>query len=120
MEVIYVLLPLAVILATSALIAFIRAASAGQFDDLETPPYRILFEDDAPSKTRRGDAPPSTRADEQQTFVGAILPGLPDKRVERDCQHHDQRELVDVDKGPPQPGGLDAVGQSVAESEQEP
>jgi cbb3-type cytochrome oxidase maturation protein len=63
MEVIYVLLPLAVLLATAALIAFIRAASAGQFDDLETPPYRILFEDDATSTPRKADTPPASRAD---------------------------------------------------------
>jgi cbb3-type cytochrome oxidase maturation protein len=47
MEVIYILLPLAVLLAAAALIAFIRAVGAGQFDDLETPPHRILYDDES-------------------------------------------------------------------------
>lgn len=49
MEVIYVLLPLAILLASVALIAFIRAVSAGQFDDLETPAHRILHDDEVTS-----------------------------------------------------------------------
>lgn len=46
MSVIYILLPLAVILASIALWAFIRAVRAGQFDDLDTPAHRILHEDE--------------------------------------------------------------------------
>ena len=46
MEVIYILLPLAVLLAAGALYAFVRAASAGQFDDLQTPPHRMLHDDE--------------------------------------------------------------------------
>ena len=53
MSVIYILLPLAVLLASIALFAFIRAVKAGQFDDLDTPPHRMLHDDehdDAPAK----------------------------------------------------------------------
>ena len=46
MSVIYVLLPVALILAGVAVYAFIRAARSGQFDDLETPAHRILHDDD--------------------------------------------------------------------------
>lgn len=46
MSVIYVLLPLATLLAAAALIAFIRAVRSGQFDDLDTPAVRILHDDD--------------------------------------------------------------------------
>ena len=46
MSVIYILLPLAVLLASIALFAFIRAVKAGQFDDLDTPPHRILHDDE--------------------------------------------------------------------------
>ena len=56
MSVIYILLPLAVLLASIALFAFIRAVKAGQFDDLDTPPHRMLHdddEDDAPGKQPR-------------------------------------------------------------------
>ncbi len=46
MSVIYVLLPVALFLSTVALLAFIRAVRTGQFDDLDTPPWRILTDDD--------------------------------------------------------------------------
>ncbi len=46
MSVIYVVLPLALLLAGTALVAFIRAAKSGQFDDLDTPPYRAIQDDD--------------------------------------------------------------------------
>jgi cbb3-type cytochrome oxidase maturation protein len=48
MSVIYILLPLAVLLAGIALFAFIRSVKAGQFDDVETPAHRILHDDDEP------------------------------------------------------------------------
>jgi len=41
----YILLPVALLLAGAALLVFIWAARAGQFDDLETPALRILHED---------------------------------------------------------------------------
>lgn len=46
MNVVYVLLPLAVLFAVAALIVFIRAVRAGQFDDLDTPAVRMLHDDD--------------------------------------------------------------------------
>lgn len=46
METIFVLLPLALLIAAIAVCFFIWAASTGQFDDLETPAVRILFDDD--------------------------------------------------------------------------
>ena len=45
MEVIYIVLPLALILAGVALAAFLWAVNRGQYDDLDTPPVRILFDD---------------------------------------------------------------------------
>ncbi len=45
MSVMYILLPVALLLAGAALLVFIWAARAGQFDDLETPALRILHED---------------------------------------------------------------------------
>jgi cbb3-type cytochrome oxidase maturation protein len=44
--VLYFLVPLAGLLVGIALIAFYVAARNGQFDDLDTPPLRVLFEDD--------------------------------------------------------------------------
>jgi cbb3-type cytochrome oxidase maturation protein len=45
-SVIYFLLPLAGVLVVAAVIAFWLAARSGQFDDLDTPPLRILFDDE--------------------------------------------------------------------------
>jgi len=45
MDVIFIVLPLAIGLAGVALTAFYWAVRRGQFDDLDTPPCRILFED---------------------------------------------------------------------------
>ena len=53
METIFVLLPLALLIAGIALALFIWAARSGQFDDLETPAVRILFDDEpAPAASR--------------------------------------------------------------------
>ena len=46
MSVIYVLLPVAVLLAVAAVAAFIWAVRRGQFEDLDTPAVRVLFEED--------------------------------------------------------------------------
>jgi cbb3-type cytochrome oxidase maturation protein len=45
MSVMFILLPLALLFAGAALLVFVWAARAGQFDDLETPALRILHED---------------------------------------------------------------------------
>lgn len=46
MEVLYWLIPLALLIAGGGLCAFLMALKSGQFDDLETPAHRILAEDD--------------------------------------------------------------------------
>ena len=46
MNVLYLLLPLALLLAGSAVAVFVWAVKNGQFDDLETPAVRILHDDD--------------------------------------------------------------------------
>jgi cbb3-type cytochrome oxidase maturation protein len=52
METIFVLLPLALLIAAIAVGLFIWAATTGQFDDLETPAVRILFDDEEPRGSR--------------------------------------------------------------------
>lgn len=42
---IYIALPAAVALAAAALLAFVWATRRGQFDDLDTPPVRMLHDD---------------------------------------------------------------------------
>lgn len=46
MEIIYLLLPLALALGGIFLLSFIWAARHGQYDDLETPKYRMLLDQD--------------------------------------------------------------------------
>ena len=45
MGIIYILLPASIFLAFLGLIAFIWSVKKGQFDDLDTPDKRILFDD---------------------------------------------------------------------------
>ncbi len=53
MEILYLLVPLAVILAGVIVWAFLWSIRSGQFDDLEGPAHRILMdEDDAPRRTQ--------------------------------------------------------------------
>ena len=46
MNIVFVLIPLAILLLGAAVWAFIWAVNHGQFDDLEGPAHRILFDDD--------------------------------------------------------------------------
>jgi len=48
MSVIYIVLPLSLLLVVVAVGFFIWAARGGQFDDLETPAVRVLFDDEEP------------------------------------------------------------------------
>lgn len=45
MDVIFVVLPVALLVAGAALWVCVRSIQSGQFDDLETPAHRILHED---------------------------------------------------------------------------
>lgn len=46
MEIIFFLLPVSVCLAFIGLAAYLWAVKSGQFDDLDTPAMRVLFEDE--------------------------------------------------------------------------
>jgi len=46
MSVIYLMIPAALLLAGIGVAAFIIAAKKGQFDDLDTPALRAVFDDD--------------------------------------------------------------------------
>lgn len=45
MTVLFVVVPLALLLAGGGVAAFIWAVRRGQFDDLDTPPLRMLHDD---------------------------------------------------------------------------
>lgn len=53
MEVVYLLVPLAVVLAGVIGWAFFWAVKSGQFDDLEGPAHRILMDRDQPAADTR-------------------------------------------------------------------
>ncbi len=46
MDILYLLIPIAIILVAVALWAFFWSVNSGQFDDLESPAHKILFDDD--------------------------------------------------------------------------
>ena len=46
MNIVYLLLPLALLLALTFVAAYVWCASQGQYDDLETPAHRILLEEE--------------------------------------------------------------------------
>lgn len=60
MSVLFILIPLAVLLAGVALTAFLYAVKVGQFDDLDTPPLRAVFDDEA-KPARVATTPPPGR-----------------------------------------------------------
>lgn len=46
MEVLYIVIPIALLLVAGAVGAFVWAVRRGQFDDTETPAHRVLFDDE--------------------------------------------------------------------------
>ena len=80
MDVLYLVLPLALVFVLVGVALFVWAARSGQFDDLETPAHRALFDDapapqgeDSPAQTQRETAdrqrgpapPPNAQTDEK-------------------------------------------------------
>ncbi|MDT8403628.1 cbb3-type cytochrome oxidase assembly protein CcoS [Sulfuriflexus sp.] len=50
MEVLYLLIPVAMLLVAVIVAVFFWAVRSGQFDDLEGPAHRIIMDDDKPKK----------------------------------------------------------------------
>lgn len=59
MEILYLLIPMAVVVAAIAVIFFIWTVKSGQYDDLEGPAHRILMDDDDPRipRSQRPESP---------------------------------------------------------------
>jgi cbb3-type cytochrome oxidase maturation protein len=55
MEILYLLIPIAVVVATIAVVFFIWTVRSGQYEDLDGPAHRILMDDDDPMIPRRKD-----------------------------------------------------------------
>ncbi len=45
MEIVFLLVPGSLLLVVIFLVLYLKACRSGQFDDLETPPIRMLFDD---------------------------------------------------------------------------
>jgi len=54
MEILYLLIPLAIVLMIVAVVFFLWTVKSGQYDDLEGPAHRILMDDDDPLIPRYG------------------------------------------------------------------
>ena len=50
MGIIYILLPLSILLALGGLVAFLWAQRKDQFEDLDTPAVRMLFDEEKKNK----------------------------------------------------------------------
>ncbi len=63
MEILYILVPLSIILVSIAVYLLGWAVKSGQFDDLEGPAHRILYDDDEhmiPKSTKNSPSPENT------------------------------------------------------------
>lgn len=69
MSILYLMIPMGILILVGALWAFFWAVDNGQFDDLESPGWRILLDDDTrpPTGGDTDDAPPTdTRGDDRK------------------------------------------------------
>ena len=71
MELVFVALPVALVIGGAALVAFVWAAKDDQFEDLDTPPKRAIFDDfsaqDGGKAPSEGPAPKRSSADSRQS-----------------------------------------------------
>lgn len=54
MSVLWIVLPLAIVLAAIAVAAFLWVVRSGQFDDLDSPAWRMVLDDDDTPAPRGG------------------------------------------------------------------
>lgn len=55
MSVMYMILPLSLVMALVAVLAFRWATRKGQFDDLDTPAWRAVLDDESGREAPKGD-----------------------------------------------------------------
>ena len=71
MNALYLVLPLALVIAAGAVAAFVWSVRAGQLDDFDTPPCRMLIE----------DHPAADRANFAARQTGDAKPASPRKKI---------------------------------------
>lgn len=52
MDLLYAIVPFSMFLLAFAIVGFFWAVRSGQFDDMDSPAHRILFDDDEPTKNK--------------------------------------------------------------------
>jgi len=67
MSILYLMIPMGILIVIGALWAFFWAVDSGQFDDLESPAWRILLEDDARPPERGAGADGRSAADKENS-----------------------------------------------------
>jgi len=78
MTLLAVAIPVALLVAAAAVVAFIWAARTDQYEDLDTPPRRMLLED---PPVRGSEALPSAHGSDRLSAPGAAgLPPRPGRR----------------------------------------
>lgn len=64
MTILFLLIPLGLLLLAAAVAAFFWAVKSGQFDDMDTPAWRVVLDDDrAPPRRKRPEAEADTGRD---------------------------------------------------------
>ncbi len=66
MEILFVLVPLSVVLVAIAIGVFVWAVRNGQFDDLDSPAWRILVDERHKQNDRQNDKQESTQVKDEQ------------------------------------------------------
>ncbi|GAA6133653.1 cbb3-type cytochrome oxidase assembly protein CcoS [Oceaniserpentilla sp. 4NH20-0058] len=64
MEIIFITVPVTLLFIASGVAIFFWANKGGQFDDLDSPAHRILFEEDTP-EAKKEDTAESTKDSKQ-------------------------------------------------------
>lgn len=85
MSILYLLIPISLLLLALAVWAFFWAVKNGQFDDLEGPAYRILFDED------ENDLTPQQRKRRKESRQ---------QRADNDTATADDRHTDDIDTRP--------------------
>ncbi|EMO55915.1 cbb3-type cytochrome oxidase assembly protein CcoS [Leptospira noguchii] len=55
MNALYLTIPLAMLIALGALATFLWSLKSGQYDDIEGPKYRMLFDEDESEGPKKGE-----------------------------------------------------------------
>jgi len=66
MDIIYILIPIGIVFLIGAIGAFIWAIKSGQYDDLDSPAHRILFDDESLKQVKSEKQSHHTHIDNHQ------------------------------------------------------